>query len=132
MLARARLSLVSAPREGDTRWTSSAVGVTMTVGAGRHPAVDGTGTIGAAWIVVVQAEVPTEEGTEAVTLEEFDDRAPGVVGPTGAAPSDMPGPRDLGSSRRKVDGRSPPSTTTSPGQRSVSYTHLTLPTKRIV
>lgn len=98
---------------------SSAVGVPMTVGAGRHPAEVGIGTIGAVWIGVVQAEVPTEEGTEAVTLEEFDDRAPGVVGRTGAAPSVMPGPRDLGSSRRKVDGRSPPSTTTSPGQRSI-------------
>ena len=106
----------------------------MTVGAGGHPAVVGTGTIGtgtigtgtigtgtigAAWIVVVQAEVPTEEGTEAVTLEEFDGRAPGGVGRTGAAPIVMPGPRDLGSSRRKVDGRSPRSTTTSPGQRSI-------------
>ena len=91
----------------------------MTVGAGRHSVVVGTGTIGAAWIVVVQAEVPTEEGTEAVTLEEFDGRAPGGVGRTGAAPSVMPRPRDLGSSRRKVDDRSPPSTTTSPGQRSI-------------
>ena len=91
----------------------------MTGGTGRHPAVVGIATIGAAWIGVVQAEGPTEEGTEAVTLEEFDGRAPGVVGRTGAAPSVMPGPRDLGSFRRKVDGRSPPSTTTSRGQRSI-------------